>query len=92
MITERVSNKRRREIAIHNDLISTIEEFEMGGAETIFGLLPWSALFWLLVTVAALWSPVEPDRRRSIETQTSLDAHIHECECHRCARDVEIAA
>jgi hypothetical protein len=92
MITEHISSERRREIAIHNDLISTIEEFEIGRPETIIALLPWSALFWLLVTVAALRSPVESERRRSIETQTSLDVHIHECECHRCARDVEVAA
>ena len=97
IITEHVSSKRGREIATHNDLISTIEELETIGAETLLTLLPWNALYWLLVTVGALLSPAESERERSIQAQTSLDVHIHEYESDGsteavCERDVEIAA
>ena len=97
IITEHVCSKRRCESATHNDLISTIEELETAGSETLLTLLPWSALYWLLLTVGALRSPAESERQRSIEAQTSLDVHIHEYECDGHAegaydRDVETAA
>jgi hypothetical protein len=91
IITEHISSKRHREIATHNDLISTIEELETVGAETILTLLPWNTLYWLLVTVGVLRSTAESERQRSIEAEASLDVHDGYAE-GVCDRDVEIAA
>ena len=96
IITEHVCDNPR-EIANHNDLTCTIEELETPGSETFLTLLPWSVLYWLLVTMGVLRSPAEPEGPQSIEAQTSLDGQIHEYECDGYAeeisdRDVEAAA
>jgi hypothetical protein len=84
-------------MATSNDVISTIEELETIGAKNLLTLLPWSALFWLLVTVGVLRSPVESERDRSIEAPTSRDVPVYKYDCDGyagrvCDRDREIAA
>ena len=60
--TEQASFELLCEMTTHDDLIVIIEELETVETGSILSLLPWSALFWLLVTVMALRSKAESER------------------------------